>query len=295
MSCAEACTVARAQDYHLIPQPVKLLTPTIPQNAAHVHDLSTFVLTYPRSGLIVLLSFAIRGSVHNHSRVWPALYSFGARINPGQVSLREPHVRVDFIAQPRHVPCIDRHPYKVTRCAKTCTTARALDCLLIPFRVEPLIPTALQSAAPSCALGNLVLTCIRPQRPRKLSFAVCKDVHDCSHSQSVPQLIKTNSRSGRDDEGEHDALSWEEIPSPACIPPILPCSSNPGDAPSPRYMRERATWSGRVREVAVPLGLARGKATCLIGPLQSHWAGSSGNGLSARLGALWAGGDATGD
>ena len=25
------------------------------------------------------------------------------------------------------------------------------------------------------------------------------------------------------------------------------------DAPSPRYMRERATWSGRVREVAVPL------------------------------------------
>ena len=25
------------------------------------------------------------------------------------------------------------------------------------------------------------------------------------------------------------------------------------DAPSPRYMRERATWSGRVREVTVPL------------------------------------------
>ena len=67
------------------------------------------------------------------------------------------------------------------------------------------------------------------------------------------------------------------------------------DAPSPRYMRERATWSGRVREVAVPLGLARGKATCLIGPLQSHWAGSGGNGLRARSGALWAGGDATGD
>ena len=67
------------------------------------------------------------------------------------------------------------------------------------------------------------------------------------------------------------------------------------DAPSPRYMRKQATWSGRVREVAVPLGLARGKATCLIGPLQSHWAGSGGNGLSAHLGALWAGGDATGD
>ena len=26
-----------------------------------------------------------------------------------------------------------------------------------------------------------------------------------------------------------------------------------GDAPSPRYMRKQATWSGRVREVAVPL------------------------------------------
>ncbi|KAH9985092.1 hypothetical protein BJV77DRAFT_139967 [Russula vinacea] len=149
------------------------------------------------------------------SRAWPALYSFGARINPVQVSLREPHLRADFITRPRHVSRIDRHPYKVTRRAKTCTTARALDCLLIPFRVEPLIPTVLQSAAPFRVLGNLVLMCIRPRLPRKSSLTACKDVHDCSRSQSVPQLVKKNSRSGRDDEGEHDALSWEEIPSPA--------------------------------------------------------------------------------
>ncbi|KAH9977530.1 hypothetical protein BJV77DRAFT_1051943 [Russula vinacea] len=57
-------------------------------------------------------------------------------------------------------------------------------------------PHPLQSRAPHSnrsperctfrVLGNLVLTCIRPWLPRKSSFAACKDVHDCSRSQSGP-------------------------------------------------------------------------------------------------------------
>ncbi|KAH9990122.1 hypothetical protein BJV77DRAFT_1014495, partial [Russula vinacea] len=47
----------------------------------------------------------------------------------------------------------------------------------------------LQSAAPFRVLGNLVLMCIRPRLPRKSSLTACKDVHDCSRSQSVPQLV----------------------------------------------------------------------------------------------------------
>ena len=68
-----------------------------------------------------------------------------------------------------------------------------------------------------------------------------------------------------------------------------------GDAPSPCSMRcERLGAEGSVRSLYLWCDM-RGKATCLIGPLQSHWAGSGGNGLRARSGALWAGGDATGD
>ena len=67
------------------------------------------------------------------------------------------------------------------------------------------------------------------------------------------------------------------------------------DAPSPRSMRcERLEAEGSVRSLYLWCD-ARGKATCLIGPLQSHWAGSGGNGLRAHSGALWAGGDVTGD
>ena len=48
-------------------------------------------------------------------------------------------------------------------------------------------------------------------------------------------------------------------------------------------------------EVRVPLGLVCRKATCLIGLLQSHRAGSGWNRLRARSGALWAGGNVTGN
>ena len=47
-----------------------------------------------------------------------------------------------------------------------------------------------------------------------------------------------------------------------------------GDAPSPRSMRcERLGAEGSVRSLYLWCDV-RGKATCLIGPLQSHWAGS---------------------
>ena len=128
------------------------------------------------------------------------------------------HPSADFKTRPQRAPSPDNDSYQATRHATTCTTDRAPDRLLIPFRVEPLIPTVPQSAAPFRALGNLVPTCIRPRLPRKSSFAACKDVHDCSRSQSAPQLFKQNSRSGRDDEGELRALSWEEIPSSARTP-----------------------------------------------------------------------------
>ena len=45
-------------------------------------------------------------------------------------------------------------------------------------------------------------------------------------------------------------------------------------------------WSGF--EVRVPLGSVQ-ESDCLIGLLQSHWAGSSGNGLRAHSGALLGG------
>ena len=57
---------------------------------------------------------------------------------------------------------------------------------------------------------------------------------------------------------------------------------------------ERLGAKGSVRSLYLWCDM-RGKATCLIGPLQSHWAGSGGNGLRARSGALLAGGDVTGD
>ncbi|KAH9990322.1 hypothetical protein BJV77DRAFT_620870 [Russula vinacea] len=207
---AEACTTARAHN-----------------NAALVRGLSDLTPTYPTLGLLVQSSFAACGSVHDHSRAWIALHPLIARINLVQVSPKQQHKSACLETQLRRLPYPDRPLYQVTSCAESCATARAQDFYFSPQSEEPSILTLLQNAAPVRVLSDLAATLLIPRLPRKLSLTACKDVHDCSRPQSVPQRFKKNSRSGRDDEGEHDALSWEEIPSPACIPPILPCLSSP--------------------------------------------------------------------
>ena len=65
--------------------------------------------------------------------------------------------------------------------------------------------------------------------PRKPHGAISGSGHDIHAWQSVPDAERVHATTYRDD-----------VPQGA-------------DAPSPRYMRKQATWSGRVREVAVPL------------------------------------------
>ena len=201
---------------------------TFLQKAALVYGFSNLATTYPKLGPFVLLSFTACGSVHDCSRTWPALHPLAARIKLVQVSPKQQHKYACLETRLRRLPYPDRPLYQVTSCVELCATARTQDFYFSPQSEEPSILTLLQNAAPVRILSDLAAILLIPRLPRKLSFTVCKDVHDSLRSQSVPQLFKKNSRSGRDNEGEHDALSWEEIPSPACIPPILPCSSNPG-------------------------------------------------------------------
>jgi hypothetical protein len=227
-SCAEPCTTVCAQDSYLTPQSKEQVTMTFLQEAALVCGFSNSAATYPKLGPFVLSSFAACGSVHDCSRAWPALHPLAARIKLVQVSPKQQHKYACLETRLRRLSYPDRPLYQVTSCAELCAIARAQDFYFSPQSEEPSILTLLQNAAPVRVLSDLAATLFIPRLPRKLSFAACKDVHDRSRSQSVPQLFKKNSRSGRDDREEHDALSWEEIPSPACIPPILPCSSNPG-------------------------------------------------------------------
>ena len=227
-NCAEPCTTVRAQDSYLTPQSKEQVTMTFLQKAALVYGFSNLSTTYPKLGPFVLLSFTACGSVHDCSRAWPALHPLAARIKLVQVSPKQQHKYACLETRLRRFPYPDRPLYQVTSCVELCATARTQDFYFSPQSEEPSILTLLQNAAPVRILSDLAAILLIPRLPRKLSFTVCKDVHDSLRSQSVPQLFKKNSRSGRDNEGEHDALSWEEIPSPACIPPILPCSSNPG-------------------------------------------------------------------
>ncbi|KAH9976033.1 hypothetical protein BJV77DRAFT_968209 [Russula vinacea] len=132
-------------------------------------------------------------NVHDQLRAWTALNALGVKINWVQASPKQQH-------KPPSIPS-----YELCR----------VDFYFSPQSEEPSILTLLQNAAPVRVLSDFAATLLIPRLPRKSSFAVCKDVHDRSRSQLVPQLFKKNSRSGRDDEGEHSALSWEEIPSPA--------------------------------------------------------------------------------
>ena len=226
-SCAEPCTTVCAQDSYLTPQSKEQVTMTFLQEAALVCGFSNSAATYPKLGPFVLSSFAACGSVHDCSRAWPALHPLAARIKLVQVSPKQQHKYACLETRLRRLSYPDRPLYQVTSCAELCAIARAQDFYFSPQSEEPSILTLLQNAAPVRVLSDLAATLLIPRLPRKSSLTACKDVHDCSRPQSVPQLVKKNSRSGRDDEGEHDALSWEEIPPPACIPPILPCSSSP--------------------------------------------------------------------
>ena len=187
-SCAEACTVAHAQDCHFIPQQVKPFTPTVLQNAARVRGNSNLAPTDARLKLPVLPSFAACGSVHDRSRAWPALYPLRARINLVQGSLQDPHLRADLITRLRRLPYPDRPLYQVTSRAKPCATACAQDFYFSLQSKEHPIPTISRVATLVRGLSDLAATHPRSSQPRIPSYAACKNVrgHSCFQLPVLP-------------------------------------------------------------------------------------------------------------
>ena len=184
-----------------------LFRSTLLKSTTRVRGLIYFALTDPTFRQCILASDMACKNVHDQLRAWTALNALGVKINWVQASPKQQHKYACLETRLRRLPYPDRPLYQVTSCAKLCVTACAQDFYFSPQSEEPSILTLLQNAAPVRVLSDLATTLLIPRLPRKSSFAVCKDVHDRSRSQSVPQLFKKNSRSSRDDEGEHSALS----------------------------------------------------------------------------------------
>ena len=103
-NCAEACTVARAQDCHFFPQQVELLPLSLLQNAVLARGLSAFVITCLRPRKLRLPSYVARENMHDCSHAQIVLHLLRVEASTFSRFLSMPHATARLATRPRSGP-----------------------------------------------------------------------------------------------------------------------------------------------------------------------------------------------
>jgi hypothetical protein len=186
---AEACTVARAQNFYLTPQSEEKVTVTFLKSAAHKGGLSNLSPADQKLGRRLPLSYAARRDVHDHPLSLPLSLSFREEDNLFKLFLRVPHLRAGLAIQTRRISRSDRLLHQVAQRAEACITARALIRFPIPSSAKKLAQTSLQTAAHARASSTFASPHFRPQKPHLQNYEACKKVHSRMWPLQAPHLL----------------------------------------------------------------------------------------------------------
>jgi hypothetical protein len=174
---AKACTVALAQDFHLTPQSEEKVTVIFLKSAAHKGGLSNLGPADQKLGRCLPSSYTVHRDVHNHPLSLPLSLPLREEDNPFRLFLRVPHLCAGLAIQTRRISRSDRLPHQVARCAKACTTARALIRFPIPSSVKQLAQTSLQTTTRARAFSTFASPHFQPQRPHLQNYEAREKVH----------------------------------------------------------------------------------------------------------------------